>query len=242
MGPYLDIRHNGSVIRYGSDLLNPMEPRLFDVSWLKAKGYHQGTSAGRGEAHFLRFANRDMVLRPFRRGGLVGKINKALYLRAPLEKTRSMQEFGLLSWMRAQQLLVPRPLAAQVTTTGPFYRAALLMERIPKVRPLEERLWEARLDKQGWLKVGGAIRRMHNAGVFHSDLNCRNILIDADSHVWLIDFDKCERRAKGPWTLANLNRLERSLLKSARLIQDFNWRPDDWTHLLSGYSGETEAQ
>lgn len=235
MGTHLDQHHNGSVIRYDSDLLNPLEPRLFDVGWLRSEGHHRGTSSGRGEAHFLSFGRHDMVLRPFRRGGLVGRFNKDLYLRTGLERTRSMQELELLSWMRGEGLRVPRPVAAKVAPFGPFYRAAIITEYIPEAQPMEEMLRESDLGEDIWQRVGEAIRQMHDAGVYHSDLNRRNILIDGESQVWLIDFDKCKRRAPGSWTTENLDRLHRSLQKQDSKGRGIHWGQEDWVALMAGY-------
>lgn len=237
LGTQLDILHDGSVIRYDDALIDPMEPRLFDVAWLKAEGHHRGSSSGRGEAHFLSFAGREMVLRYFRRGGLVGKINRDLYLRRSVGQSRSMQEFELLRWMRAEGLPVPRPVAAQVTPSGMFYRAAIITERIPEARPMEEVLRDNPLPADLWGRVGAVIRQMHDAGVYHSDLNCRNILIDAEQKIWLIDFDKCRRRAPGSWQAENLERLRRSLRKESGKGVGLHWTEGNWSALIAGYKG-----
>lgn len=238
MTTHSDLNHQGSVIRYDSEILDPMEARLFDVNWLKSEGYHRGASAGRGEAHFLSFDGREMVLRPFRRGGLVGRFNRDLYLRTGLEQTRSVQEFNLLNWMRDQGLPVPRPVAALMSPAGPFYRAAIITERIPRARPLEDVLRERVLPAGLWNRVGAVIHTMHAAGVYHSDLNCRNVLIDAKDQIWLIDFDKCERRAPGAWQGDNLDRLLRSLRKVRGQGTELHWQEGDWDALLAGYDNE----
>lgn len=233
MGTYSEFRHAGSVIRYDAGYLAQFEPRLFEVGWLRSEGHLIGTSSGRGQAYFLSFESRDMVMRPFRRGGLIGRFNRDLYLRGSLESSRAMQEFGLLQWMRDAGLPVPRAVAAQVTPRGLFYRAALLTERIPGAQPMEDALREVPLEPEVWRRVGAVVRQLHDAGVYHSDLNCRNILIDEAQQVWLIDFDKCERRASGAWAKANLERLERSLKKWPCL----HWETRDWDALVASYSG-----
>ena len=62
-------------------------------------------------------------------------------------------------------------------------------------------------------RVGGMIRRFHQAGLDHVDLNARNILVDPSGAPWLIDLDRCRLRAAGEWQEGNLARLERSLGK-----------------------------
>lgn len=237
MGTILDLRHNGSVIRYDTDILEPMEPGLFDVDWLQRNGHLRGSSAGRNQAHFLSYGNCDMVLRHFRRGGLVGKLIRNLYLGVNTEKSRPMREFGLLAWMHDQGLPVPRPAAALVRPLGPFYRAAILTKRLPGARPFQELLREGKVQPEVWSTVGAAIRRLHDHHVFHSDLNCRNILIDAAHHAWLIDFDKCDRREPGPWKAQNLDRLKRSLRKENGPDTGITWDEEDWSRLMKAYAG-----
>lgn len=41
-----------------------------------------------------------------------------------------------------------------------------------------------------WHKVGQTVRRLHEAGVYHADLNSHNLLLDKEGKVWVIDFDK----------------------------------------------------
>lgn len=238
MGTHLHLRDKRSVIRYDPDVVDPFEPRLFDVTWLKNEGHHQGSAAGRGDAHFLHFDGRDMVLRPYLRGGLVRKVSRDLYVRTGLGNTRAMREFDLTHWMRGRGLAVPVVVAAQVSQVGPLYRAAIITERIPNAQPLEDHLREGTLDADLWVRVGETVRRMHDAGVYHSDLNRRNILIDDDEDVWLIDFDKCERREPGPWMHENLSRLYRSLAKDDQQGSRVHWSEGDWRALQTGYQKE----
>lgn len=235
MATFSDLRQVGSLIRYDSDALNPMEPRLFDVGWAKAEGHHLGTYLGRGDAHFLDFSGCQMVLRFFRRGGLLGRVNRDLYLWAGIDRSRPMRELALLAWMREEGLPVPRPIAALHARSGLLYRAAILTERIPDARPMEDVLRDGGLEPAVWGRVGLAIRQMHEAGVYHSDLNCRNVLIDATEQAWLIDFDKCARRVPGPWTVHNLDRFQRSLRKMGV------WDAKGWSRLMADYRGTSSA-
>ena len=180
-----------------------------------------------------------MVLRKFLRGGLIGKFNRDLFLRTGKTKSRAMREFDLLRWMHAKDLPVPRPVAARYTPSGPFYRADIITERIPAARPLEDVLRETSLHTQTWQAVGATIKRIHDHGVFHSDLNCRNILIDRDETVWIIDFDKCEKRTPGEWMTQNLDRLLRSFRKENANAPGLHWNEGAWSQLLAGYTDDT---
>ncbi len=233
--PTTKLKLEGQEIWYDSTLFDTFEPRLFDPGWLAENGLIHGGSRGRGEAYFLRHSGRDMVLRHFRRGGLIGRINRDLYLGARVAKSRAMQEFSLLQSMLAAGLNVARPVAARCIHLGPFYRADLITLRIPDALPLADILKTRKLGDAVWQAIGTEIRRMHDLNVHHADLNCRNILLDDNETPWLIDFDKSGKRAPGDWTRANLARLRRSFDKEKSLHHDLNFQESDWMALETGY-------
>lgn len=197
-------------------------------------------AAGRNTVWFVRTAEHEMVLRHYWRGGLMGRLIQDRFLRhwqEPVVQSRAMAEYALLQRMRAWGLQVPRPCGARWQAAGVLhYRADILVERIPGAQALSARLRSAPLSPFQWQAVGAAIAQLHRAGVFHSDLNCHNILIDAQDHVWIIDFDKCAVRAPGPWLQANLDRLLRSLRKEQGLHPGWQGHEgDDWPQLMDGY-------
>lgn len=236
-----DLRLNGTLIRFNASVLPTMEPRLFEEQWLRLNQLWQGSTQGRSQAHFFHYADRDMVLRHFHRGGLIGRVNRDLYLRVGAANSRALREFDLLSEMHSEGLAVPVPVAAQYVPFGPFYRADIITQRIPNARPLQEVLGDRALPSQLWRAIGAKVRNLHDHGVFHSDLNCRNILIDTSERIWFIDFDKCEKREPGAWTRANLDRLQRSFQKTATQSIDVHWHEEDWGDLLAGYASEAKA-
>lgn len=176
----------------------------------------------------------------FEGGGLIGRINSDLYMRFGAKYSRAFREYRLLEWMNSRGLSVPQPVAARYVPTGLCYRADLITERIPQARPLADILLETPLTLATWSKIGGVIRQMHALGVHHSDLNCRNILLDTDMQVWLIDFDKCRRRNNTGWQPQNLSRLRRSLIKEKTKHPELNWSDTDWSTLLSGYESDNQ--
>jgi len=231
-----DMRVKGTVIRYDAQVLSPPQPRVFDVDWLHANQHWRGSTQGRSQAHFFHYAGHDMVLRHFHRGGLMGRVNRDLFARVPATRSRGLMEYDLLTQMRAEGLPVPRPVAARYVPFGLFYRADIITERIDGARPLQDVLLKQPLAAQVWTAIGVAIRDLHDHDVFHSDLNCRNIMLDDALRVWFIDFDKCEKRAQGSWTRANLDRLHRSLTKTQTASPDFSWTAKDWANLEVGYA------
>jgi 3-deoxy-D-manno-octulosonic acid kinase len=234
-----DLCLNGTFIRFDASVLPTLEPGLFEEQWLRSNQFWQGSTQGRSQAHFFHYAGCDMVLRHFHRGGLIGRVNRDLYLRVGAANSRTLREFDLLSDMHAEGLAVPLPVAARYVPFGPFYRADIITQRIPHARPLQDVLHDKALSSQLWHAIGANVRNLHDHGVFHSDLNCRNILIDTSDRVWFIDFDKCEKRAPGAWAQANVDRLHRSLKKTASHARDVHWRQEDWADFLAGYTNET---
>lgn len=207
----------------------------FQSQWWHKQNAVIGSSNGRNIAYFLQHQQHRLVLRHYYRGGLVGKVLHDQFWLQGVQQSRAMQEFQLLSWMRQQGLAVPKPIAASYQRSGLIYRAALLIELIPNSQDLAAILQQRAITSTEWQAIGAAIAKMHQHGVYHSDLNCRNIMLDATGQVWLIDFDKCDRRAAGSWTEQNLARLLRSFNKELGKLAVFYWQPQDWDALLNGY-------
>ena len=230
-----DLYLNKTVIRFDASVLNTADPNLFDPDWLRSNQLWQGSTKGRSQAHFFHHAGVDMVLRHFHRGGLVGRVNRDLYLRVGAAKSRALREFDLLVEMHSDGLPVPLPVAARYVPLGAFYRADIITQRIPNARPLQEVLFYRALTAEVWGEIGASVRKLHDHKVFHSDLNCRNIMIGSNNAVWFIDFDKCEKREQGTWMQANLDRLHRSLKKTASGSEDVHWCEADWAHFQAGY-------
>lgn len=192
----------------------PPGPRLFDPEHWRAQGLVTGEAPGRGTSLFLAAGGgREWVLRPYRRGGLVARLSEIRYLWTGLERTRAFRELRLTADLHQRGLPVPPPVAAAVIRCGLTYEATLITERIPDARALADRLETNKADEALLVEVGRTIRRFHNAGLDHVDLNARNLLVDNEERVWLIDLDRCRMRPKGRWQAASLARLERSLTK-----------------------------
>lgn len=221
---------------YRSDWFDSISAEQFDPLWWQQQHAVTGSSAGRNTAWFVQHRQQQLVLRHYYRGGLAGKLNKDRFFYQSALYSRAMQEFSLLQWMRQQGLAVPKPVAARYQQHRLSYQADLLIERISDARDLATILHTGRaLTDNEWQAVGTAIARLHKAGVDHTDLNCRNILLDQSGTVWLIDFDKCRRRPAGDWQQHNLQRLLRSLHKEQAKLSPFHWQLAAWQHVINGY-------
>ncbi len=192
-------------------------------------------SGGRGAVWYVRGEFGEGVLRHYRRGGLVGRVNRDRYLWSGEENTRSFREFRLLHELARRGLPVPAALAAGYVRDGLFYRADLLTALVPDARTLAQRSADDFPGAALWHRIGATLARFHAEGAFHADLNAHNVLIDAGGAVWLIDFDRGELRAPAAdWSRANLQRLERSLAKLGA-TRNANW-PEAWSALERGYA------
>ncbi|HEX7966494.1 MAG TPA: 3-deoxy-D-manno-octulosonic acid kinase [Gammaproteobacteria bacterium] len=185
---------------------------------------------GRGSAWILDRGGEQWVLRHYRRGGFAAKLSADLYLWTGLEGTRAWREWRLLDSLYKEDLPVPQPVAVRVTRHGLFYRADLITRRIGEARSLAERL-QGDARRIPWGAIGACIRRFHDAGVCHADLNAHNLLLDEEAKVYLIDFDRGARRRSGDWKQENLARLRRSLDRLLGRASDAG----DWAALLEGY-------
>ncbi|MGA9853529.1 MAG: 3-deoxy-D-manno-octulosonic acid kinase [Gammaproteobacteria bacterium] len=220
------------IILYDDALASHVGEELFSARhWARRSALHGG---GRGQIWILAGANGEWALRHYRRGGLMAKFITDYYLWTGLEQTRPWREWNLLSGLYKEGLPVPQPVAAQVIRHGLVYRGDLITRLIPDSRSLAARLKDTSIEFLPWPKIGACIRRFHNAGVYHADLNAHNILIDSHNEVYLVDFDRGERRSPdASWQKANLRRLLRSLRKLAvaSLVGGHAW-----SALLGGYS------
>ena len=238
---YQSTAQNGTYYWFDPEFFSEITAEHFQSEWWQQQQAIIGSSTGRNTAYFLQHGEHKLVLRHYYRGGLVGKVLRDQFWLQPVAKSRAMQEYQLLSWMRTQGLAVPRPVAASYQRSGLIYRADLLIELIPNSKDLAAILQQRAITASEWQAIGAAIAKMHQLGVYHSDLNCRNIMLDAAGKVWLIDFDKCSRRPPGEWTEQNLARLLRSFNKEKGKLAVFNWQESDWQSLQQGYQQQLAA-
>lgn len=217
------------------------ELAYFQSEFWQQQGLVTGQSKGRNTVWFIRQQNgKEAVLRHYYRGGLVGKLNKDKFWPEPAAQSRAMAEFSLLWQMRLWGLPVPRPCAALYQKHAFGYSADILIERIPGTTDLAHLLQQRPLTNAEWQQLGAVIASFHQHQVYHSDLNCHNILLDSQGQFWLIDFDKCAIRTAADfpdqsWKTQNLQRLLRSLNKEKQQLPVFHWQPDQFAALELGY-------
>jgi 3-deoxy-D-manno-octulosonic acid kinase len=217
------IATEGGAILYDPGCVNNA-PELFDPEAWRARGALREQQGGRGSVLFLDAGDRGFVLRRYLRGGLPARLSRDRYLWLGEARTRGFRELALLGRMADAGLPVPVPVAARYRRSGLLYRAEIVTQRLPPCEPLASRLLAGRLAPGTWEAIGRTMRRFHDAGVRHADLNANNVMLGANGEVWLLDFDRGRECAPGAWSRDVLARLGRSLAKLARARPDLQWR------------------
>lgn len=230
-------RRREHILYDGGLFATPPAAALFDPGKLEKQGLLGGVFSGRGlgNSYHIVLERDQWMLKHYRRGGLIAKVLKDVYFGLCRERSRSWREWHLLADLYANGLPVPRPVAARVFKGPGIYQADLITRFIPDARTLSELLQTEALPAVLWHAIGHCIRRFHDQGVFHADLNARNILLTTEGHVYLIDFDRGRIRRGESWKAVNLARLNRSLRKLKRSSLESHLTDDDWENLMAGY-------
>ena len=204
----------------------------------RAPGGTPVLAGGRGDARVLPAGPLgEVVVRPFRRGGWVRHVVRDRYLAG----NRAFEEIVLTERLRRAGAPVPEALAAVQSRLGPgpAYAACLVTRRLVGFAPAAEVLRGLRQGEAAgpMERIGTSIRRAHEAGGAHADLNAWNVLLAAGrpGHApVLIDWDRGRWRPDGVSrrdARVNLRRLRRSLRKL-----DLSAALGAWDALERGYA------
>ncbi len=223
----------------GAMLYKPSHAGKFAEPWFEPRHWMTqdavvGKALGRGTTYIVQEGERRLVLRHYRRGGLIARLSPDRYLWRGESATRPFRELLLIDRLFEAGLPVPAPVAARYQREGNTYRGDLITEFIPDTQSLAQRLRAGSVPLSTWTAIGRCIRRFHDFGVCHADLNAHNVLLRGEADVFLIDFDRGRQRRPGLWQDANLVRLRRSLEKICEPSQ----QPFDevtWQCLLAAY-------
>lgn len=201
---------------------------------LRGEGCTTVASDGRGSLQRFAYDGGAGLIRTYRRGGAIGPLlnDRMFFINRPF------RELQLLVSLHDMDLPVPTPLGARWEQSGWVYRGAIATVELP-ARHLQAVLTEAPDQAHALLpQVGAMIREFHDVGLFHADLQIRNILV-GDGAVYLIDFDRARLfEALTPrqrWK--NLLRLRRSLEKNGYPVEYFDaicrgYGPEDFPKWL----------
>lgn len=217
---YSIIHRDGKTALVRTEWRESLEAALFD-------GAGHTAQHGGGRAPVVRFVfdGGRGVLKTYRRGGMVGRVMRESYVLV----NRARRELTLLDSLYGAGLPVPQPLGALWQRRGPIFRGALATRELPARDLIAVLSEQGSLDAGLLRQAGRAVRALHDEGVFHADLNARNVLV-SDSHAWVIDFDNARR-------YAYLNQFQRAcnLLRLRRSLQKNGIAADVFDTVCSGY-------
>jgi len=175
--------------------------------------------AGRGGLQRFEYGGGTGLVRRYFRGGLVRHFLRETYL----FQDRAARELALQRYAYEHEVPVAMPLGIISERRGPFFRGAIAFEELTGGDLLA--YLSAEHDDAAAIsaKCGQAIWRMHDAGIFHADLQIRNIFVGSNG-IYLLDFDKARRLEALDETQrrTNLARLRRSFLKREASLAFFD--------------------
>ncbi len=179
---------------------------------------------GRGEAYGVLLGSAPAVVRHARHGGLLAPLLGDLFAGRP----RFWREAALARLLAGGGVRTPAVLAGVRYRAGPLHRADVATERIDGADLVETFFGDqppsGRPRTAALEAVGRLIRRLHDLGYVHPDLQLRNLLVTDPAApapaAWLLDVDTCRPMRGDPDAerARNLARFERSWAKwNARL-------------------------
>jgi 3-deoxy-D-manno-octulosonic acid kinase len=218
----------------------------FDVC--DAQGAEPSQLRGRQVLTSVVLSNGDRVLiRPYHHGGAFRFFTRRSFFSRP---PRPFRELVITEELRRRGIPTIEVYGACVERVfGRFYRAWLISRELAG----SQDLWTALQNgiAQTWKieavlrPVAQSLRHMHREGVYHRDLNLKNILVRPEAQAiksYIIDFDKAKLFLGAlPQPLAenNLRRLWRSVSKLDRERKYLS--SEDWKRFLDWYREDLQA-
>jgi hypothetical protein len=174
------------------------------------------------------------LIRAYRHGGLLRGLTRRVFFTWP---PRPFRELAITEEIRRRGIPTVEVYGACVRQLGgPFYRGWLLTRELKQAQDLWTAFESGLVHSAGLEQVLAAVARtlnaLHREGVYHRDLNLKNILVRSESGVvksYVIDLDQARLTlGRLPATLArkNLNRLLRSVCKldpKRELVSEAHW-------------------
>lgn len=216
---------------------------------LERQPVRSGPAPGRGAVWVIPApagAGAGIVYKRYRRGGLLGRLLGG----ARLGWQGLFRELEVSQAALLRGLDVPRLLAVRATRRLPgVYSAEAFFREIPHARDLP--VWfgaaaqaaDTRARRELIRLVAAAVRRMHDAGLWHADLNAWNLLVqqsapESPPRVYIVDLDKARRlrTVAAADRMLNLVRLYRSTQKIEPLCAALAWT--DAPRFLKAYTGD----
>jgi hypothetical protein len=198
--------------------------------------------AGREALRIVTLKNgENALIRTYRHGGVFRWVTGKTFFSWP---PRPFRELAITEELRRRGIPTVEVYGAGVEgIVGPFYRGWLITRELKDSYDLWTALQNGFVSKWTFEKVfrsvASSLRSLHREGVYHSDLNLKNILVKAEPagvKGYIIDFDKAVLFVGGlpePLAKRNLRRLLRSALKLDPQRQYLT--AAEWDKLLTWY-------
>jgi hypothetical protein len=177
---------------------------------------------GREPLRSLQLGSGDRALiRTYRHGGLLRHLSDGVFCSWP---PRPFRELAITEEIRRRGVPTVEAYGACVEQVwGPFYRGWLVTRELADTQDLWQAFKTGLVQELGidriLLAVADAVRALHRAGVYHTDLNLKNILVSNKQggvKGYIIDFDKAKLlfgNLPPKLVRKNINRLLRSVNK-----------------------------
>jgi len=212
------VQHRCTTVLVRADVRDWVVP-LLDAADRAWQGYDaRPVAGGRGGARIVVGAQgHAVVVRPYRRGGFPARVLRDTYFGW---NPRPFRELCATEALRRRAAPVVEVYAAAVRWRLPgCYRGWLVSRYVPGAASLWAWLSAAPAPAERrvvFARVGQALRRLHERGGQHPDLNLNNILVCGGANapdVVFIDFDRAQASARGRSAAADFARLRRSAQK-----------------------------
>ncbi|SDT84208.1 lipopolysaccharide kinase InaA family protein [Desulfobacula phenolica] len=129
-----------------------------------------------------------VVIKAYKRGGLISRINNDRYLK--IGQIRSRREFEFLIAAKKAGVRVPDPVA-YANTGFPFYKTWLITKEIKDHSSFVILCRKNKEKAQALIpEISNNINILINNKIHHVDLHPGNILMDGNNNIYIIDFDK----------------------------------------------------
>ncbi|MDF1836606.1 MAG: lipopolysaccharide kinase InaA family protein, partial [Planctomycetota bacterium] len=183
-------------------VLKRYQPALEGLGYSVLEDGERRASDLKGRGNMQEFclpSGQVLIIRRFRRGGMVRFLSKDRFL----DPERPFQEILLSEGLRRRGFHTPVIVAARSRRLGFMgFRLELVTEQVPGAKSLGR--WQAQFRSEGvdtplqrkMLRcTAQTVRRLHDAGFEHSDLQPENLLWQpaadsADAFLWILDLDR----------------------------------------------------
>jgi 3-deoxy-D-manno-octulosonic acid kinase len=205
--------------------------------------------AGRGTLYSVATRSGERwLVRRVRHGGLLAPLTGARFWRFGVP--RPFNELCLAQELTRMGIPTPEVAAAAVYRSGPYYRGEIARVELPSADDLAACLFgpakrELAEPEELMRATGRLVAALHTAGLYHPDLNLRNVLIEHQAgapRAHIIDLEKCALRTQLSARLRQrmLDRLRRSARRFEGRLQR-TIEPAAWAAFQAAYAEGTRG-